>query len=57
MTATVRYQINGLAGSVAVNCEQKDSDQMIIDQAKFQVKRKYGYLPMGYQKFSITSKR
>lgn len=57
MLATVKYQVATYSGTIQVNCNEDDEDEVIIAKAKSQLqKNSGGSLPYGYQSFKIVER-
>lgn len=57
MVATVKYQIATYSGETTVHCDMDEADHWIIERAKTRLRRECGgYLPYGYQSFTVTSR-
>jgi len=54
--ATVEYQIATYNGTIDVNCDPNDDNDVVIAKAKAQLKRKVGTFPFGYQSWVVKSR-
>jgi hypothetical protein len=58
MIAFVKYQVATYSGTVQVQCEPDDEDEVIKAKAKKILTRQAGgSLPFGYESFTIIEKR
>jgi len=54
-TATVKYQVATYEGEIQVSCQHDDENETIIARAKAKLTRQVGFLPYGYQSWSVVS--
>ena len=58
MIVIVSYSItNYPMGEIRVSCDPDEDDQFIIARAKKQLKRRFGFVPIGYQSFKIIERK
>lgn len=57
MTATVKYELAHLKGDMEVPfVDPQDTNEVIIDKAKSELRKKHGYLPSGYEYFRVITR-
>jgi hypothetical protein len=57
MTATVKYELAHLKGELEVPfVDPEDDNEVIIDKAKSELRKKHGYLPSGAEYFRVVKR-